>query len=123
MPLGKIERFVKNVQNRLTQYDDSLRANCYGHIGDGNIHISVFSAEGYEKNRGTIARPDIAASITQIINEETVACGGSISAEHGIGRMRTNMLQRYGDPVKLALMRSIKRALDPKGILNPGALL
>ena len=48
---------------------------------------------------------------------------GSVSAEHGIGRLKTDDLERYGDPVKLAAMRSIKAALDPKGIMNPGAVL
>ena len=58
-----------------------------------------------------------------LVHEMLVACGGSFSAEHGVGRLKSGDLERYGDPAKLAAMRAIKAALDPQGIMNPGAVL
>jgi D-lactate dehydrogenase (cytochrome) len=121
VPLGDIGAFVTKVQTDLAIWEASLRANCYGHIGDGNIHVNVFAAEGAHQ-AFTKCRPDAASCIADIIDAATVAFGGSISAEHGIGRSKIKSLKRYGDPTKLMMMRRIKQALDPRGILNPGAL-
>ena len=62
-------------------------------------------------------------AISRMVHEQVVAAGGSISAEHGIGRMKAAELERITDPVRLAMMRGIKQTLDPDGLLNPGALL
>lgn len=122
VPLSRIADFVARVEKDLAGHDHSLRANFYGHIGDGNIHVNVFAPEG--QRQAYLERdPDAADVIAKIIDTETVACNGSISAEHGIGRARVEALRRYGDPTRLALMRAVKQALDPKGIMNPGALL
>lgn len=121
VPLSTIERFVTNVQADLAAWEPSLRVNCYGHVGDGNIHVNVFAAENAHDD--FLGRhPNAASHIAEIIEKGTVALGGSISAEHGIGRAKIESLQRHGDPTKLAMMQRIKRALDPNGILNPGAL-
>ena len=61
--------------------------------------------------------------MTRLVHDAVTACGGSFSAEHGIGRLKTGELAHYGDPAKLAAMRAIKAALDPLGILNPGVVL
>ena len=61
--------------------------------------------------------------VQRLIHDITVGMGGSFSAEHGLGRLKTGDLERYGDPVKLALMRQIKQLFDPNGIMNPGAVL
>lgn len=66
--------------------------------------------------------PQMIEDIRMAINKTTVECKGSISAEHGIGRLKRKDLERYADPVKLAMLKTIKRAIDPSGILNPGAL-
>ena len=121
VPLSEMSAFVVRVQKDLTGWDASLRVNCYGHIGDGNIHVNVFAAEGaHQAFLG--CHPNAASHIADIIEQATVAFDGSISAEHGIGRTKVESLKRYADPTKLAMMRRIKQALDPKGILNPGAL-
>ncbi len=121
VPLGRIGAFVAGVQKDLNGWNPRLRANCYGHIGDGNIHVNVFAPEG--AHREFLDRhPDAASRIADIIDTATVALGGSISAEHGIGRTRIASLRRHGDPTRLDMMRRIKQALDPNGILNPGAL-
>lgn len=62
-------------------------------------------------------------TVKQLVHDMVQAQGGSVSAEHGVGRLKVVDLERYGDPVKLAAMRAVKAALDPAGILNPGAVL
>jgi FAD/FMN-containing dehydrogenase len=90
-----------------------------GHVGDGNLHFNVFPPKGAAApDRKTLAGP-----VKTAIHDLAHAHGGSISAEHGIGRMKTADLEKYGDPAKLAAMRAIKAALDPMGILNPGAVI
>jgi len=122
VPLGQIGDFIDRTARDLAEWDSSLRANFYGHIGDGNIHVNVFAPEN-ARQVFLEHRPDAAARIADIIDTATLDCDGSISAEHGIGRAKVDALKRHGDPVKLAMMRHIKQALDPNGILNPGAVL
>ena len=91
------------------------------HLGDGNVHYTVMFPHAWWK-----ALPDQEAKALEVegaIHDVAVRFGGTISAEHGIGRKLTSELERLGDPVRLALMRDIKRALDPKNLMNPGALL
>ena len=121
VPLSRIGAFVTKVQQDLTGWEASLRVNCYGHIGDGNIHVNVFAAENTHK-AFLECHPNATTHIAHIIETATVAFDGSISAEHGIGRTKIECLRRYADPTKLVMMRRIKEALDPNGILNPGAL-
>ncbi|MEI6097122.1 MAG: FAD-binding oxidoreductase [Alphaproteobacteria bacterium] len=96
-----------------------FRINCFGHMGDGNLHYNVFPPKGQKSSDFKNLRE----SVKTLIHDMVAACGGSVSAEHGIGRLKTDDLQRYGDPAKLAAMRALKRALDPLGIMNPGAVL
>ncbi|MFW5881990.1 MAG: FAD-binding oxidoreductase, partial [Roseicyclus sp.] len=93
--------------------------NCFGHLGDGNLHYNVFPRPGRTRADHEAERPAIKRRIHDLVHE----MGGSVSAEHGIGRLKVDDLERYGDPAKLAAMRAIKAALDPRGILNPGAVL
>lgn len=118
LPLSAVAGFVAQAGARLAAMSD-VRINCFGHLGDGNLHYNLFPAPG--KTRGDYAaeRPALAA----VVHDLVVAAGGSFSAEHGVGRARVDDLERYGDPVKLAAMRAVKAALDPDGILNPGAML
>ena len=122
VPIGRIGTFIEATVAALGDLDPSLRVNCYGHIGDGNIHVNVFPAQGVSRRAYLQHCPDAPETMRMIVNRTTHKCGGSISAEHGIGRLRTADLQRYADPTKLATMRAIKAAIDPNGIMNPGAL-
>ena len=92
---------------------------CFGHLGDGNLHYNVAPSEGisHEAFLGN------QAAINRIVHDSVVAFDGSISAEHGIGALKRDDLQRYKDPVELNMMRAIKGALDPLGIMNPGKIL
>ena len=96
-----------------------FRINCFGHLGDGNLHYNVFPPQGSTR----AAHDHQRRAITTCVHDLVHARGGSVSAEHGIGRLKVEDLEHYGDPAKLAAMRAIKAALDPHGILNPGAVL
>jgi FAD/FMN-containing dehydrogenase len=123
VPVSQVERFIVAATAAVARVDPGLRINSYGHIGDGNIHHNVFPPEDVAKAGFIAANPGIIDAIRIAIDEETVRCGGSISAEHGIGRLKVDDLQTYASAARLGAMRAIKQALDPNGILNPGALL
>jgi FAD/FMN-containing dehydrogenase len=122
VPIGRIEEFIARVGANLEAIQPGLRVNSYGHIGDGNIHHNVFPPEGTSKADYVEQSPDNIEAVRMAINEATYDCNGSISAEHGIGRLKTNDLSRFADPAKLSVMKKIKKALDPDNIMNPGAL-
>ncbi len=118
LPLSEIPGFIRAAGAALQDMAD-IRINCFGHLGDGNLHFNLFPAKG--RQRGDYAAQ--ATALSDLVHEMVEARGGSISAEHGIGRLKTGDLQRFGDPARLEAMRRIKAALDPNGILNPGAVL
>jgi len=91
----------------------------YGHLGDGNLHFNIQQRAGTDVAAFLARAPEIHRAIYDLVAEH----GGSFSAEHGVGRLKTAELERYKSAAELALMRSIKQALDPKGILNPGKIL
>ena len=95
------------------------RVIAFGHLGDGNVHFNVRAPEGAGRDWLESEAP----AVTAFVHDLTVAAGGSISAEHGIGQMRLAELARLGDPARLSAMRAIKAALDPAGIMNPGKLV
>lgn len=118
LPLGLLDEFISKGFQIVAGFGP-LRVNCFGHLGDGNLHFNVFPPKGGNKADYTEQRDEIMQSIHDLAN----SLGGSFSAEHGIGRMKVDDLERYGDPARLGAMRAIKAALDPQGILNPGAVL
>jgi FAD/FMN-containing dehydrogenase len=118
LPLSHIAEFIEAGWQALAKVSD-VRVNCFGHLGDGNLHFNVFPAEGKDRSEYTHLRDAIKTCVHDLV----ASYGGSVSAEHGIGRLKVDDLEKYGDPVKLALMRQIKDSLDPHGIMNPGAVL
>lgn len=118
LPLGAVPDFIAQGQAVIGALGD-FRINCFGHLGDGNLHYNVFPRPGRSRKDHENQRDVIKRNLHDLVH----AMGGSVSAEHGIGRLKVEDLQRYGDPAKLAAMRAIKTALDPKGIMNPGAVL
>ena len=118
VPLGALAEFIEEANQHIEKIGD-FRINCFGHVGDGNLHYNVFAQKGRSRNDHMNERDEI----KRIVHDLTHELGGSISAEHGVGRMKMDDLERYGDPIKLASMRAIKTALDPHGIMNPGAVL
>lgn len=119
VPPSRLPEFVARTGPAIAAYDPKLRINCFGHLGDGNLHYNIFPGRGEERGRYESIRGDVSRTVHDLVHE----LGGSIAAEHGVGRLKVGDLERYGDPGKLAAMRAIKRALDPIGILNPGAVL
>jgi FAD/FMN-containing dehydrogenase len=118
VPLSAIPAFIKEGAAKVAQIG-TFRINCFGHVGDGNLHYNVFPVQGKSRADHEAERPRIKEALHDLVHQ----MGGSISAEHGIGRLKMADLERYGDPAKLSAMRAIKAALDPKGIMNPGAVL
>lgn len=118
IPLSAIPAFIPEGIKRLETVG-VFRVNCFGHVGDGNLHYNVFPAPGHSRAEHEHQRDDIKRVIHDLVHE----MDGSVSAEHGIGRLKVKDLERYGDPAKLSAMRAIKAALDPNGIMNPGAVL
>lgn len=118
LPLSHLAAFIEEGRAALEQLGD-MRLNCFGHLGDGNLHFNVFPATGKSKTDYETQRD----AIKTLIHDLVAAHHGSFSAEHGVGRHKVGDLEKYGDPVKLALMQQIKTAFDPHGIMNPGAVL
>jgi FAD/FMN-containing dehydrogenase len=96
-----------------------IRTCCFGHMGDGNLHFNFTQPEGADGKAFMAGAEPVHEAIYGIVGK----LGGSVSAEHGIGQLKVELLQRVKDPVALDAMRSIKRALDPNGIMNPGKVL
>lgn len=124
LPVAALAEFVRRGEALLTELAPGARVIGYGHVGDGNLHYNLSPPP--EVRRGS---PEEAAflalkeRVTRAIHELVAGLGGSFSAEHGIGRLKVGELERYEDPVALALMRTLKDALDPAGLLNPGKVL
>ncbi|HEU0043469.1 FAD-binding oxidoreductase [Sphingomonas sp.] len=95
-------------------------ASGFGHLGDGNVHFHVRAPGGVSAERWYA---DEAPIVTRFVHDLVVAAGGSISAEHGIGQMKRDELARLSSPARMAVLRGVKGALDPHGLLNPGKLL
>ncbi|MFN3938684.1 MAG: FAD-binding oxidoreductase [Gemmobacter sp.] len=118
LPLSEIAAFIPEAEAALARLG-RWRINCFGHLGDGNLHFNVFPVPGETRQQHEGLRDAIKGCVHDLVH----ARGGSVSAEHGVGRLKVADLERYGDPASVAAMRAVKAALDPAGILNPGAVL
>ena len=120
VPVERMPEFILAASPAIEEAHPGTRAVAFGHLGDGNVHFHVLAPNGavpgvWEESEGKAVSAQVYDLVTQ--------WGGSISAEHGIGQMKVAELGRLGDPVALAMMRQIKTALDPQGLLNPGKLV
>lgn len=120
VPVERMADFVTEAVPAVEQRFDGVSAIAFGHLGDGNVHFHVIAPPSavrgeWEEREG---KP-----ISRFVHDLVTEWGGSISAEHGIGQIKRDELGRLGDPVAIALMRSVKQALDPQGLLNPGKLV
>ncbi len=118
IPLSLIPDYIAEAPGVLAKVGD-FRINCFGHLGDGNLHYNVFPAEGRTRDD----YDHLKTAVKDTIHDLVAKYEGSFSAEHGVGRFKVADLEKYADPQKLAMMKAIKQALDPKGIMNPGAVL
>ena len=119
VPVAALPGFVDRASAAVAQVAPRARLVAYGHVGDGNLHFNLSEPAGSSDRAAFLAMQD---AVNTAVHDCVHAFGGSISAEHGIGRLKRDLLQRYEDPVAYASMLAIKRALDPRGILNPGKL-
>ncbi len=119
IPISRIAEFVEKTDQLLQQHFPGVRNITFGHLGDGNLHYNVQGPVG-EPEPEVLARQD---DIYQLVHDSVHSFNGSISAEHGIGQLKRDELPRYKSAVELGLMRRIKDALDPQGIMNPGKTL
>lgn len=119
VPISEIASFIAQATAALARAYPDVRPVVFGHLGDGNLHYNISPAVGGD-GQALLARQD---AINRMVHDIVVAHGGSISAEHGLGVLRRDEAARYKPPVEIAMMRAVKDALDPTGILNPGKLL
>ena len=124
VPISRIAEFIRATDALLQQAHPGVRMVTFGHLGDGNLHYNVSPALGAdgrcEPEAEFLAKQ---SRIYGIVHDQVHAYRGSISAEHGIGRLKRDELLRYKSPVELGLMRTIKRALDPHNLMNPGKVV
>lgn len=113
LAIDRMEEFAEKADEAAKTVDRRAGIIVFGHLGDGNLHVGVHHADD---------RPEIAMAMEQRIYDLVAMCGGSISAEHGIGISKRSYLRHSRTDAEIALMRAIKKAIDPRGILNPGRI-
>jgi D-lactate dehydrogenase (cytochrome) len=119
IPISRIADFISATDAELARARPGVRMVTFGHLGDGNVHYNVappagLAAEAFMRE---------SAAINRVVHDSVARFGGSISAEHGLGQAKREEILRYKSPLEIELMRSIKRTLDPLGIMNPGKVL
>jgi D-lactate dehydrogenase (cytochrome) len=119
VPVSKVAEFIREASRAVDAALPGIRPCAFGHVGDGNIHFNLTQPPGMDK-AAYLARWE---EFNRIVHDKVVALNGSISAEHGIGRLKRDELAHYKSPVELDLMRAVKRTLDPHGIMNPGKVI
>jgi len=119
IPISRISEFIATTDAELERAYRGVRMVTFGHLGDGNVHYNVSAPEGVAPGVFVMHT----AAINRIVHDSVARFGGSISAEHGLGQLKRDEIQRYKSPLELELMRKLKHALDPHGIMNPGKVL
>ena len=118
VPVSRVPEFVRETTPAVEAAFPGARVFAFGHLADGNLHYNVVPPAG---DAAFMAREG--GAVKRLVNDRVMAFGGSISAEHGIGTAKRSELARLGDPAKLAAMRAVKAALDPRGVMNPGKVI
>jgi FAD/FMN-containing dehydrogenase len=119
LPISCIGDFLDQADAALAAAYPGLRVVAFGHVGDGNLHYNL-SMPAHGDNAALIsAQPDVNRIVHDLVHQH----GGSISAEHGIGQLKREEILRYKSPVEMEMMRAVKRAIDPQGLMNPGKVL
>jgi FAD/FMN-containing dehydrogenase len=119
IPISRIPDFIRETDAELARAYPGVRMVTFGHLGDGNVHYNVSAPDGVAPD----AFVKETAAINRIVHDSVARFRGSISAEHGLGQAKQEEIRRYKSPLELELMRRIKSALDPHGIMNPGKVL
>ena len=119
VPVAKIPAFIEEANAAAVKLIPGSRPMPFGHVGDGNIHYNITQPVGADKTEYLKRWDDMNDVIYKIVLKH----GGSVSAEHGVGIVKRDYLPKIKDPVAYDLMKTLKRTLDPNGILNPGKVL
>ncbi len=119
IPISRIAEFVQTTNVLLQKHFPGIQHVVFGHLGDGNLHYNVARAASQTEDELMAQQYDI----YQVVHDSVHAHGGSISAEHGVGQLKRDQLPRYKSALELKLMKQIKVALDPNGLMNPGKVL
>jgi FAD/FMN-containing dehydrogenase len=119
LPIARLAEWTSSIAPHLQEVCPGVRLVTYGHVGDGNLHYNAFIPG---RSRADAAARE-AHDVTDVVYDLVQRYGGSFSAEHGVGLAKVAELKRYKSPVELELMRTIKRTLDPQGLMNPGKVL
>ncbi len=120
VPVSAFAAFVASTDEQLKHAIPGVRLVNFGHLGDGNLHYNVQAPEGQD---AAVFLLEQEARVNRIVFDAVQACGGSISAEHGVGSLKVDHLTHYKSPVALQTMRAIKQALDPLNLMNPGRVV
>ena len=118
VPISKVAQFIDQATTAMERFEPGCRVLAFGHVGDGNIHFNVVQASGGD-GRAFSARREAAG---RIVHDLVAKFEGSISAEHGLGAVKTDEALRYKSPVEVEALRAIRTALDPHRIMNPRVL-
>jgi len=119
VPVSRLPEFLARADAALAEAFPGIRVVAFGHVGDGNLHYNLSQPNASDNAAFIASQP----AVNRLVHDLVQALNGSISAEHGIGQLKRDELLRYKSPVEMALMRSIKQALDPQGLMNPGKVL
>ncbi len=119
VPISRIAEYIEYTDAALAHAYPGVRMVTFGHLGDGNLHYNIAPPPGRDDDEFS-AR---SSEISRVVHDAAAHFGGSISAEHGLGQYKRDEILRYKSPLEMALMRKIKTALDPLGIMNPGKVL
>jgi FAD/FMN-containing dehydrogenase len=117
--VGLVPTLIREATPAVEAFAPGARVVAFGHLGDGNIHFNVSQPVGADK-QAFLDRWD---AMNEIVHGIVARLGGSYSAEHGVGQLKRGLLAKWKDPASLAMMRQIKAALDPNGVMNPGKVL
>jgi len=119
VPVSQIPAFMADTDARLQAAFPGCRMTVFGHLGDGSLHYNVGAPEGIEDDE-FLAKQD---AVNQVVYDNVVRFNGAISAEHGLGALKHQKNVHYKDNTEIQLMRQIKQAIDPLGLMNPGKVL
>jgi FAD/FMN-containing dehydrogenase len=119
VPISQVAEFIARADAAVTEAVPGIRPVAFGHIGDGNVHYNMSQPEGAD----SAAFMSGWERVSHLVHDIAADLGGSISAEHGLGQLKREEILRYKSPVEIELMRTLKRALDPGNIMNPGKVV
>ena len=120
VPVDAMPDFMLRAAAQVEAAFPGVHASAFGHLGDGNVHFHVNAPPGVDAE---LWRRDVGEAASHLVYDLVVAAGGSISAEHGIGQMKLAELERLSSPARMTILRTIKAALDPQALMNPGKLV